>query len=85
MGMVAERLQAATANLMPPFAVVDLDALDDNAKSMITRAHGLPIRLATKLRRCRAATNGCSSEASSLGRIGALACRGNPAQTLKNS
>ena len=37
-GMVAERLQAATANLMPPFAVVDLDALDDNATSMITRA-----------------------------------------------
>src|SRR6476620_3053493 len=57
MGMVAERLQAATANLMPPFAVVDLDALDDNAKSMITRAHGLPIRLATKSIRCRAVTN----------------------------
>jgi hypothetical protein len=28
MGMVAERLQAAMANLMPPFAVVDLDALE---------------------------------------------------------
>jgi hypothetical protein len=26
--MVAERLQAATAWLTPPFAVVDLDALD---------------------------------------------------------
>ena len=57
MGMVAERMQAATANLMPPFAVVDLDALDDNATSMITRAGGLPIRLATKSIRCRAVTN----------------------------
>jgi D-arabinono-1,4-lactone oxidase len=39
---VAEGLQAATANLTPPFAVVDLDALDSNVESMITRAHGLP-------------------------------------------
>jgi D-serine deaminase-like pyridoxal phosphate-dependent protein len=51
---VAERLQAATADLTPPFAVVDLDALDSNAESMITRAHGLPIRLATKSVRCPA-------------------------------
>jgi D-serine deaminase-like pyridoxal phosphate-dependent protein len=42
--MVAERLQAATARLAPPFAVVDLDALDSNAVSMITRGHGLPNR-----------------------------------------
>jgi D-serine deaminase-like pyridoxal phosphate-dependent protein len=52
--MVAERLQAATSKLTPPFALVDLDALDSNAESMITRAHGLPIRLATKSIRCRA-------------------------------
>jgi D-serine deaminase-like pyridoxal phosphate-dependent protein len=51
---VAERLQAATANLTPPFAVVDLDALHSNVESMITRANGLPIRLATKSIRCRA-------------------------------
>jgi D-serine deaminase-like pyridoxal phosphate-dependent protein len=51
---VAARLQAATANLTPPFAVVDLDALDSNAESMITRARGLPIRLATMSIRCRA-------------------------------
>ncbi len=57
MGMVADRLLAAAANLMPPFAVVDLDALDDNATSMITRARGLPIRLAMKTIRCRAITN----------------------------
>ncbi len=54
MNTVAEELQAATANLTPPFAVVDLDALDSNIESMITRAHGLPIRLATKSIRCRA-------------------------------
>jgi D-serine deaminase-like pyridoxal phosphate-dependent protein len=52
--MVAERMQAATANLTPPFAVVDLDALESNAVSMITRARPLPIRLATKSIRCRA-------------------------------
>jgi D-serine deaminase-like pyridoxal phosphate-dependent protein len=55
--VVAERLQAATADLTPPFAVVDLDALDANAASMINRANGLPIRLATKSIRCRAITN----------------------------
>ena len=42
--MVAERLQAATAGLTPPFAVVDLDALDSDAASMITRGYGLPNR-----------------------------------------
>ena len=56
MGVMAERLQAATAHLTP-FAVVDLDALDDIATSMIIRAGGLPIRLATKSIRCRAITN----------------------------
>jgi D-serine deaminase-like pyridoxal phosphate-dependent protein len=55
--MVAERLQAATSNLTPPFAAVDLDAMDANAASMITRASGLPIRLATKSIRCRAIIN----------------------------
>src|SRR6185312_10814052 len=48
MDMMAKRLQAATAHLTPPFAVVDLDELDDNATSMIIRAAGLTIRLATK-------------------------------------
>jgi D-serine deaminase-like pyridoxal phosphate-dependent protein len=57
MNIVAERLQAATTSLTPPFAVVDLDALNANADSMISRAHGLPIRLATKSVRCRAITD----------------------------
>ena len=56
MNRLAERLQAATANLTPPFAVVDLDALDSNAESMIARANELPIRLATKSIRCQAIT-----------------------------
>jgi D-serine deaminase-like pyridoxal phosphate-dependent protein len=57
MDIVAERLQAATASLNPPFAVVDLDVLNANADSMISRAGGLPIRLATKSIRCRAITD----------------------------
>jgi D-serine deaminase-like pyridoxal phosphate-dependent protein len=57
MNIVAERLQAATTSLTPPFAVVDLDALNANSDSMISRAHGLPIRLATKSVRCRAITD----------------------------
>jgi D-serine deaminase-like pyridoxal phosphate-dependent protein len=48
MDILAERLHAATASLTPPFAIVDLDALGANTDSMINRAHGLPIRLATK-------------------------------------
>ena len=55
--MVAERLQAATSDLTPPYAVVDLDALNLNAQAMITRARGLPIRPATKSIRCRAIIN----------------------------
>ena len=65
MAIVAERMQAATANLTPPFAVVDLDALDSNAASMITRARPLPIRLATKSIRCRASLTTCLGEAAS--------------------
>jgi len=57
MDIVAERLQATTVSLNPPFAVVDLDALNTNADSMISRADGLPIRLATKSIRCRAITD----------------------------
>ena len=46
-------LAAATAGLTTPFAVVDLDAFDANAASMVARAHGLPIRIASKSLRCR--------------------------------
>ncbi len=47
------RLDRATAELEPPFAVVDLDAFWANAADMRRRAHGKPIRLASKSVRCR--------------------------------
>lgn len=47
------RLQRATAELQPPFAIVDLDALSANAADMERRALGKPIRLASKSVRCR--------------------------------
>jgi hypothetical protein len=37
--------------------VIDLDALDSDGESMITRANGLPIRLEAKSVRCRAITD----------------------------
>ncbi|HEX4805433.1 MAG TPA: alanine racemase [Conexibacter sp.] len=48
------RLERATAELDPPFAVVDLDALRANARDLLRRAAGTPIRLASKSIRCRA-------------------------------
>ncbi len=48
------RLDRATAQLDPPFAVVDLDAFDANAADLLRRAGGVPIRLASKSLRCRA-------------------------------
>jgi len=48
------RLERATAELDPPFAVVDLDAYSTNARDMLRRAAGRPIRLASKSIRCRA-------------------------------
>jgi D-serine deaminase-like pyridoxal phosphate-dependent protein len=49
-----ERLEAATAGLEAPFAVVDMDAFWRNAQDMERRAHGKPVRLASKSVRCRA-------------------------------
>jgi D-serine deaminase-like pyridoxal phosphate-dependent protein len=46
------RLEAATAGLQAPFALVDLDALEHNAAEMEQRAAGKPIRLASKSVRC---------------------------------
>ena len=46
-------LEAATAGVPTPFAVVDLDAFDANARALVRRAAGKPIRLATKSLRCR--------------------------------
>jgi D-serine deaminase-like pyridoxal phosphate-dependent protein len=47
------RLDAATAQLQPPFAVVDADALAANAAAMTSQAAGKPVRLASKSVRCR--------------------------------
>lgn len=48
-----QRYDRATARLDPPLAVVDLDALADNARSMTRRAGGKPIRVASKSIRSR--------------------------------
>jgi D-serine deaminase-like pyridoxal phosphate-dependent protein len=45
--------ECATARLDPPFAVVDLDAFDTNARDLVRRANGVPIRVVTKSLRCR--------------------------------
>jgi len=47
------RLDRATAHLDPPFAVVDLAAFDTNAATLVTRAAGKPVRVASKSVRCR--------------------------------
>jgi D-serine deaminase-like pyridoxal phosphate-dependent protein len=47
------RLDAATAHLEAPFAVVDMAAFRANAAAMASRARGKPIRLASKSVRCR--------------------------------
>jgi D-serine deaminase-like pyridoxal phosphate-dependent protein len=49
-----ERLEAALADVEPPFAVVDLDAFRANAADLARRAGGKPIRVASKSVRCRA-------------------------------
>ena len=43
----------ATAHLDPPFAVVDVAAFDSNARDLVRRAGGLPIRVVSKSLRCR--------------------------------
>ncbi|MDF5752628.1 amino acid deaminase/aldolase [Spongiactinospora sp. TRM90649] len=48
------RLDRVTAELSPPFAVVDLAALRANAADLVRRARGKPIRIASKSIRCRA-------------------------------
>jgi D-serine deaminase-like pyridoxal phosphate-dependent protein len=47
-------LAQATQHLEPPYAVIDLEALESNARAMAKRAGGTPIRLASKSVRCRA-------------------------------
>ncbi|MGH2734443.1 MAG: amino acid deaminase/aldolase [Actinomycetota bacterium] len=48
-----DRLNRATAGLEPPFALIDLQALEANADDLVRRADGKGIRLASKSVRCR--------------------------------
>jgi D-serine deaminase-like pyridoxal phosphate-dependent protein len=48
-----ERFERATAGVEAPFALVDLAALWSNARDMLRRAGGKPIRVASKSVRCR--------------------------------
>ncbi|HKS99771.1 MAG TPA: alanine racemase, partial [Rugosimonospora sp.] len=47
------RYEQATADLDPPFGLVDLDAFDANAAALAARAAGTPLRVASKSVRCR--------------------------------
>ncbi len=47
------RYNEATRDLDPPLAIIDLDAFDHNAADLVRRAAGRPIRVASKLLRCR--------------------------------
>lgn len=49
-----EELEAIFAEVEAPFAFVDLDAMEANAREMLGRAGGKPIRVASKSLRCRA-------------------------------
>jgi D-serine deaminase-like pyridoxal phosphate-dependent protein len=48
-----DRYDQVTARLDPPFAVVDLAAFDSNARDLVRRSGGLPIRVVSKSLRCR--------------------------------
>ncbi|WP_426509827.1 amino acid deaminase/aldolase [Dactylosporangium sp. McL0621] len=48
------RYDRATAELDPPFAIVDLDAFDANSSALIARAAGKPLRVPSKSVRVRA-------------------------------
>ena len=48
-----QRLDRATGHLETPIAAVDLAAFDDNCARIAARAHGKPVRVASKSVRCR--------------------------------
>ena len=48
-----EELEQIFAGTTAPFAFVDLDAMWSNAREMLGRASGVPIRVASKSVRCR--------------------------------
>jgi D-serine deaminase-like pyridoxal phosphate-dependent protein len=45
--------EEAFAKVAAPFALVDLDAIAENGREMLGRAHGKPVRIASKSVRCR--------------------------------
>lgn len=47
------QLEAATAGVDPPFAALDLEVLRHNAATLVRRAGGKPVRVASKSVRCR--------------------------------
>lgn len=49
-----DRLTAATGELDPPLAALDLTTLRSNAADLLRRAGGTPVRVASKSVRCRA-------------------------------
>jgi D-serine deaminase-like pyridoxal phosphate-dependent protein len=49
-----EELESIFARIDAPFALVDLDAMWSNAREMLDRAAGTPIRVASKSVRCQA-------------------------------
>jgi D-serine deaminase-like pyridoxal phosphate-dependent protein len=49
-----EELESIFSGVDAPFALVDLDAMWSNAREMLERAAGTPIRVASKSVRCRA-------------------------------
>ncbi|OYD71464.1 amino acid deaminase/aldolase [Rhodococcus sp. OK302] len=49
-----DRLTAATRELDPPLAALDLTTLRSNAADLVRRAGGTPVRVASKSVRCRA-------------------------------
>jgi D-serine deaminase-like pyridoxal phosphate-dependent protein len=53
MNPLQQRLEAATAHLDPPFAVVDLDTFEANTRDLARRATGVPVRVASKSVRVR--------------------------------
>jgi D-serine deaminase-like pyridoxal phosphate-dependent protein len=53
LGNETDQFERATAHLDPPLAVVDLDAFDANARDLVRRSNGVPIRVVSKSLRCR--------------------------------
>jgi D-serine deaminase-like pyridoxal phosphate-dependent protein len=49
-----EELESIFSGVDAPFALVDLDAMYSNARELLDRAQGTPIRVASKSVRCRA-------------------------------